>query len=96
MNFSKQKLAKITIKNIGKGKTKPFECVGTYEEVNCAISKVIKDLENDNKELPYLLKFYKDNYEVKDISDELLARYNNENNLSEELEIILKGAIYDK
>lgn len=94
--FEDKEMKETFIELIGKGKTKPFECVGTYEEVNCAISKVIKESEKQGKELPYLLKFYKDNYEVNDISDELLSRYNDENNLSKQLENILKGAIYDK
>ena len=39
----------------GYGEVKPFECVGTSEEVNYAISKTIKQLETEGKELPYLL-----------------------------------------
>ncbi len=93
--FEDEEMKETFIELIGKGKTKPFECVGTYEEVNCAISKTINDLEKKNQPLPFLLKFYKDNYEVNDISQELLKRYNNENNLSKELENIIKGAIYD-
>lgn len=93
--FEDEGMKETFIDLIGKGKTKPFECVGTYEEVNCAISKTIKDLEEKKQPLPFLLKFYKENYEVNDISKELLKRYNNENNLSKELENILKGAIYD-
>ncbi len=93
--FEDEELKETFIELIGKGKTKPFECVGTYEEVNCAVSKTIKNLEAKNQPLPYLLQYYKDNYEIEDISEELLKRYNEENNLSEELEKILKGAIYD-
>ena len=39
----------------------PFECVGTPEEVNYAISRTIKQLETEGKELPYLLNYYKEN-----------------------------------
>ena len=45
---------------------KPFECVGTFEEVQYAASQTIKHLEQEGKELPYLLKMYKENYELRD------------------------------
>ena len=35
---------------------KPFECVGTYSEVNYSIQKKIKQYDKEN--LPYLLKTY--------------------------------------
>ena len=93
--FEDKNMEETFIDLIGKGKNKPFECVGTYEEVNCAISKTIKNIEEKGEKLPYLLELYKENYKIEDISEELLKRYNNENNLSEEQEKILKGAIYD-
>ncbi len=93
--FEDKNMEETFIDLIGKGKNKPFECVGTYEEVNCAISKTIKNIEAKGEKLPYLLELYKENYKIEDISEELLKRYNNENNLSEEQEKILKGAIYD-
>ncbi len=94
--FDDESMKETFIELIGKGRNKPFECVGTYEEVNCAISRTIKNIEKNGEKLPYLLAFYKKNYEVKDISEELLKRYNKENNLSEEQEKIIKGAIYDR
>ena len=54
----------------------PFECVGTFEEVNYAICKTISNFENglidDNAkeyegvrdDLPYLLNYYKENYGI--------------------------------
>ena len=69
---------------IGDAKTKPFECVGTIKEVRYALSLTIK--KNDN--LPYLLKYYKDNYEL--IDEPLEKHYNETNNLPEEYETILK------
>ena len=79
----------------GYGKTKPFECVGTYEEVNFAITKTILELEKENKKLPYLLQFYKDNYKLVDISKDLTKQYNEENSVPKELEEILKGKIFN-
>ena len=64
---------------------KPFECVGTYDEVNYAIAIVIKKLDWN---LPYLLQYYVDNFEVKDY--DLLNYFNEENNLDPEFLEILK------
>ena len=35
---------------------------GTFEEVNYAVAKTITELEKTNQELPYLLNYYKKNY----------------------------------
>ena len=42
----------------------------------------------DNLELPFLLKYYKDNFELSE--EELLNYYNFEHNVPEEFEKILK------
>ena len=42
---------------LGYKETKPWECVGTYQEVRYAVSLIIKKLEN--QKLPYLLEYYK-------------------------------------
>lgn len=78
----------------GYGKIMPFECVGKYEEVKYAISKTIKQLETEKKELPYLLKYYKENYELIDIKN-IEKRYNEENNLPKRFEEILKEAVFN-
>ena len=86
---------------------KPFECVGTYEEVCFAISKAIFNIENgliDNnaeeydvikEELPYLLKYYKENFELIGLKYDLTKLYNPENNLTEEQNKILKEEIFN-
>lgn len=79
----------------GNGETKPFECVGTYEEVCFAISKTISNLENQGSELPYLLKYYKDNFELSDLENDLTKRYFEENNLTQEQNRILKEEIFN-
>lgn len=83
---------------LGRGDNKPFECVGTYEEVNYAISKTIKQLEQNNETLPYLLQYYKDNYELLDTDKIYLeGEYNEEHHLNNYFEDIIKKAInYDK
>ena len=84
--FEKEELLNTFIELTGYGETKPFECVGTYEEVRYAITKVIEREEN----LPYLLQYYKDNFKLEDLSNKIETRYNNENNLDEYFENLLK------
>lgn len=91
--FENKDLLKTFIELCGYGETKPFECVGTYEEINFAITKTILNLEKENKELPYLLAYYKENYGVKDISNMLIKQYNESNNVPEEFANILKSKI---
>jgi len=47
-------------KLIGLQKEKPFECVGSRDEVNAAIQEIIYQYESRNKSLPALLVYYKD------------------------------------
>jgi len=68
---------------------------GTYEEVNFAISSLILRLEKEEKRLPELLKYYKDNFKIMEITEDLSKRFNNENNLNEEQINILKKAIFN-
>ena len=72
---------------VGDASTKPFECVGTIKEVRYAISLTINKLTN----LPYLLKYYKDNYDL--IDEKLEYNYNDINNLPEEFTKILKESL---
>lgn len=41
---------------------KPFECIGTREEINAALTAGLKKYERQNKKLPLLLQMYKDEY----------------------------------
>lgn len=92
--FEDESLLDTFIELAGYGKTKPFECVGTFEEVKFAISTTIKNLEDKKEKLPYLLQYYKDNFELSDLSVDITKRYNDTNNLTEELNNILKEAIF--
>ena len=89
--FEDKNLLKIFIELIGAADTKPFECVGTTKEVRYAISLTISKLKN--KELPYLLKYYSDNYELvedKSLIESINEKHNIEDKflkiVSEELE----------
>ncbi len=83
--FEREDLRQTFIELCGYAETKPFECVGTYSEVRYAITQTIK---NCKDELPYLLKYYKENFEFS--NEELLNYYNAKNNLPEKFEKILK------
>ena len=76
----------------GYGETKPFECVGTFKEIRYAVSKTIEYIKENSLDMPYLLKYYDDNFE-KVLDDSLLKYYNNNNNLPEEFEKILKEGL---
>lgn len=91
--FENEKMLDTLIDLIGKGNTKPFDCVGTFEEVNFALSKTIEKLEKKGEELPILLKFYKENYGVVDTTVDITKIYNKENNLTEEQNKILRNEV---
>ncbi len=91
--FEKENLLKTFIELCGYGETKPFECVGTYSEIRFAITKTIENLENQHIELPYLLEYYKKHFELS--TENLLEFYNENNNVPEEFEKILKNKLRD-
>lgn len=75
---------------LGYKETKPWECVGTYEEVRYAVSLIIEKLEN--QKLPYLLEYYKNNYPLY-LNEKFETKYNEKNNLDKHFEKIIKEAI---
>lgn len=93
--FEREDLLKTFLELAGRGETKPFDCVGTFEEVNFAISKTIENEEKINGKLPYLLKHYKENYGLIDTSEDITKKYNNENNLNEEQNNILRKEVFE-
>jgi len=66
---------------------KPFECVGTYDEVNYALSK--KYYSYSQQELPALLQ----NYKPKDMAYPLHVNYDGQNNLPKKFKTILKSHV---
>jgi len=90
--FSNIKLENTFLELTGMNGVKPFECVGTKEEVNSALAETISNYKN--KDLPYLLNifkeknrnqmnFYLDQFEI------ILNEFNNENLLTEKFKNIL-------
>lgn len=72
---------------------KPFDCVGTFAEINYAIYQTINKA--DKTQLPFLLQYYYEHY-YKDLSSLNLEKYwNTEHNLDAKYEQIVKDAIYD-
>lgn len=79
--LNKKEMLNYFLELLGKKDAKPFECVGTIDEVNY----VVNNLVNKNESLPYLLEYYKENYEVKISNDDILNNLNNEHNVSSDL-----------
>lgn len=86
--FQKQELLPIFRQLIGSEKAKPFDCVGTIEEVRFALSCTIRNLEKENQKLPFLLEFYQQHYELS--SSDILKRYGTPHNLNPHFDNILK------
>lgn len=83
---------------IGIADEKPFECVGSRDEVNFAITQAIKNRENEGLPLPYMFGYYKttelwQEYEKKE--NPLHTYYNETNNLPEEFARIVKENCFD-
>ena len=66
---------------------KPFECVGTYDEVNYALSE--KYHSYSQQKLPSLVK----NYKPKEMPYDFHVNYDGENNLPEKFKAILKSHV---
>ena len=92
--FEKENLLETFIELIGKGNNKPFDCVGTYEEVNFAVSKTIENLLEKGIKLPYMLQYYKENFTLVDTSNDITKIYNEENNLNEEQNDLLRREVF--
>ena len=93
--FENKELLTMFQELLGKINVKPFDCVGTFEEINYAITKTVKKLDNN---LPYLLQYYKDNYyDEKILEMDLENAFEEENSLDDYYKKIVKEAIgYDR
>jgi len=80
----------------GMTESKPFECIGTLEEVNAALQMTLKN--NSGSEWPELLHLYKDSEmypRYKDYNTGSLLKTFNENNfLPKEFETLLRSEIH--
>lgn len=83
--YKREDLLPTMLELAGYAETKPFECVGTYEEVRYAISTVIDGVDH----LPYLLQYYKDHYDL-DLDDHFRYDFNTEHNVPESFEWLVR------
>lgn len=80
-------------KLVGLQKEKPFECVGSRYEVNLALQMTIQNSLKDKKELPALLKYYKEkNIDIIDDKD-FLSEFDEKNSLPIDFSNILKKKV---
>ena len=99
--LNKESLRQTFIELIGKGDNKPFDCVGTYEEINYSLCSHILKCKNKDS-MPILLNEYFNNEynnnidSVKKVVEEnrekLLKGYCN-NNLPTKFEELLKNEL---
>ena len=71
---------------LGEKETKPFECVGTIDEVRYVVNSLICK----NEKLPYLLDYYKKNYNTYIPDKSIFTTIDTENNVPLELLNIIK------
>ncbi len=92
--FEDKQLLPLFKELLGFENTKPFDCVGTFEEINYAIYRTINKLNKEN--LPYLLEYYYNNY-YKDLSYlDLEHKWNDNHNLSDKYIKLVRDAINDR
>lgn len=73
---------------------KPFECVGTKDEINLSLNMIVDKLIKEGKQLPVLLKEFKPDIQDLEMAKEQAANdWNSANNLTEEFEKALKEYI---
>ena len=83
---------------IGITDEKPFECVGSRDEINYSVTKAIENLESSGTKLPFLFEYYKTTglyAEYKTKNNPLYTYYNSVNNLPEEFAAIVRKKCYD-
>ncbi len=92
--FDDTSLKPILMELSGNSAIKPFECVGTINEVNAALARSIKESsENEDRALLFIdeLSYLNQNNEIENI----LGEFNEDNNLPQKFLNILKSALDD-
>ena len=79
---------------IGQSEHKPFECVGSIDEVNLAVSLAVRRLEQAGEELPLLFREYKKRglyhpEHIDTLNAECCGSFNEQNLLPDEFKNIL-------
>lgn len=96
--FEKRNLWPLAKNLTGVKGTKPFECVGTYQETRVALFLALKKAKKENKTIPLILKLFEreilpqfPNLETE--STTLLSSFSRENLLGPELNQLLKTSL---
>ncbi len=92
--FDDKEMLETFKKLIGIADEKPFECVGSRDEVNFAVSSAVNKMLSSGQKLPYLFEFYKNTdlfTEYKNKKNPLYEYYNEKNNLPEEFDKIMRN-----
>lgn len=74
--YEDKTLSDLLLHLIGERKPKPFECVGTYEEVKLGLGLSLEQYKKNNLKVPYLLKMVENKLSIK---QDLLYAWNKEN-----------------
>lgn len=82
--LEKQGLVSVFEQLVGVSSEKPFECVGSRDEVNTAISMTIENLKRNDMELPLLFKHYL----TLSVSEQYLGKNNNYHNFYNEQNLL--------
>jgi len=93
--FEKKELLNLMKELIGESRFKPFECVGTKKESLIAFYFSWKKAEKEEKELPYLLKYFEDKIlpkhsNLEKESEKLMNSWSEQNNLVYKFKALLK------
>ena len=80
--------------SVGQSEHKPFECVGSIDEVNLAVSLAIRKLEQAGEKLPLLFREYKERglyhpEHIDMLNAECCGSFNEQNLLPDEFKNIL-------
>jgi len=90
--LDKKEMLNYFLELLGKTERKPFECVGTVQEVTYVVNNLIKK----GGKLPYLLEYYKNNYDLSPIEDDsILKNMNKENNVPKKSLKLVREALLD-
>ena len=84
--FSCNMLEKENLKDIFDGlcgftPVKPFECIGTVEEVTAALCMSCKKYTDEGRRLPFLLEYFRGRKDIEKYNRELLKEYNLQHNI---------------
>ncbi len=91
--FSKESLLENFKKLTGELPDKPFECVGSRDEITCALTLTLQRYEREGKDLPLLLAHFKKRGFFAENPRKYFDFYDTENFLTREFDLLLKNEL---